>query len=109
MPLACEDSNLAIKQYHLVGEVSALITLLYKLGRFHRRVQKGKNMIEEFPALISTLGFPIAVVCFLLWERHQTMKHFENVIKVDLIGAISTLKVELVKLNERCNGGKKAN
>jgi len=65
-------------------------------------------MIEELPALISTLGFPIAVVCFLLWERHQTMKHFEKTIKVDLVGAITALKVEIVKLNERCNGGKKA-
>lgn len=75
-------------------------------------------MIEDFPALISTLGFPIAVVCFLLWERHHTAKsvreerlstmvHFEKAIKVDLVNAITSLKVEIVKLNERCNGGKK--
>lgn len=63
-------------------------------------------MIEELPSLISTLGFPIAVVCFLLWERHQSMKHFERAIKVDLVGAITSLRVEIVKLNERCNGGK---
>ena len=74
-------------------------------------------MIEELPSLISTLSFPIAVVCFLLWERHhnaklvreerlQTMLHFEKAIKVDLVNAINSLKVEIVKLNERCRGGK---
>ena len=35
------------------------------------------------------------------------MTHFEKVIKVDLIGALHDLKVEIVKLNERCNGGKR--
>ena len=65
-------------------------------------------MIEDVPSLISTLGFPIAVVCFLLWERHKSMLHLEKAIKIDLVGAITTLKVEIVKLNERCNGGKKA-
>ena len=64
-------------------------------------------MIEDIPSLISTLGFPIAVVCFLLWERHQSMKHFEKAIKVDLVGALTDLKVEIVKLNERCNSGGK--
>ena len=64
-------------------------------------------MIEELPSLISTLGFPIAVVCFLLWERHKSMLHFEKAIKIDLVGAITALKVEIVKLNERCNGGRK--
>ena len=75
-------------------------------------------MIEELPALVSTLGFPIAVVCFLLWERHhnsklaqeerlQTMLHFEKAIKVDLVNAINDMKTEIVKLNERCSGGKK--
>ena len=72
-------------------------------------------MIETLPALISTLGFPITVVCFLLWERHHnskltrqermdTMMHFEKAIKVDLVNAINDLKVEIVKLNERCSG-----
>jgi len=64
-------------------------------------------MIEAMPQLISTLGFPIAVVCFLLWERHKSMKCFEKAIKEDLVGAINNLKMEIVKLNERCNGGKK--
>ena len=58
-------------------------------------------------SVISTLGFPIAVVCYLLWERHRTMIHLERVIKEDLVDAISELKVEIVKLNERCDKGKK--
>ena len=64
-------------------------------------------MIEEIQSFIVTLGFPIAVVCYLLWERHKTMMHFEKAIKVDLVGAISDLKMEIVKLNERCNGNSK--
>ena len=63
-------------------------------------------MFADLPTLISTLGFPIAVVCFLLWERHKSMLHFEKAIKVDLVDAINSLKVEIVKLNERCKGGK---
>lgn len=62
--------------------------------------------------LISTLGFPIAVCIYLLWERQRTAKatlkerkdtmhHLENVIKNDLVHAIDSLKVEIVKLNER--------
>lgn len=59
-------------------------------------------------SVISTLSFPIAMVCYLLWERHKTMIHFEKAIEVDLVGAIVDLKVEIVKLNERCSGeGKK--
>ncbi len=63
-------------------------------------------MIEGFPTLISTFGFPIAVVIYLFWERRQTMLHFEKAIKYDLVDAINNLKMEIVKLNERCNGGK---
>jgi hypothetical protein len=61
-------------------------------------------MIEEIQSFIVTLGFPIAVVCFLLWERYRTISHFETVIKKDLVGAINDLKLEIVKLNERCDG-----
>jgi hypothetical protein len=61
-------------------------------------------MIEEIQSFIVTLGFPIAVVCYLLWERNKTMCHFEKVIKKDLVGAINDLKLEIVKLNERCDG-----
>lgn len=74
-------------------------------------------MIENFPSLISTLGFPIAVCCYLFWERfhiaksHQkerekTLQSLEHVIKNHLVSAITELKVEIVKLNERCEGGK---
>jgi predicted PurR-regulated permease PerM len=56
-------------------------------------------MLEEVTMLISTLGFPIAVCCYLLWERHSMIQKFTK--------AINDLKVEIVKLNERCNGGKK--
>ncbi|MBE9570783.1 MAG: hypothetical protein IMF11_09150 [Proteobacteria bacterium] len=75
-------------------------------------------MIEDIPSLISTLGFPIAVCCYLLWERHHTAKrvqverqetlhHLENAIKNNLVSAINDLKLEIVKLNERCNSPKK--
>jgi len=75
-------------------------------------------MLEAMPSLISTLGFPIAVCCYLLWERHyvakrvqaerqDTLHHLEDAIKNHLVTAINELKVEIVKLNERCNGGKK--
>ena len=64
-------------------------------------------MFEEIQSFIVTLGFPIAVVCYLLWERHRTMCHFEKVIKEDLVGAICELKIEIVKLNERIDGRKK--
>ena len=63
-------------------------------------------MLEGIQSFIVTLGFPIAVVCYLLWERHKTMCNFEKVIKKDLVGAICDLKMEIVKLNERCAGGK---
>jgi hypothetical protein len=66
-------------------------------------------------ALISTLGFPIAIVCYLLWERRhvakevreeriQTLHYLENAITDNLVGAINELRTEIVKLNERCDG-----
>ena len=72
-------------------------------------------MFEELPTLVSTLGFPIVVCLYLLWERfhvakhvqeerQEIMHHFEKAIKVDLVNAIVDLKVEIVKLNERCGG-----
>ena len=73
----------------------------------------------DIATLVSTLGFPIAVVCYLLWERRyqahevrkerlETLLHLEKAIKNDLVHAIDELRVEIVKLNERCNGGKKS-
>jgi hypothetical protein len=75
-------------------------------------------MLNDMATLISTLGFPVAVVCYLLWERYWLAKevrrermatqiHLEKVIKNDLVHAIDDLKSEIIKLNERCNGGKK--
>lgn len=71
-------------------------------------------MFESIVSLISTLGFPVAVVCYLLWERHhiakdvrkertETLRYLEKAIKEDLVHAIDTLKEEIIKLNERCN------
>lgn len=75
-------------------------------------------MIETLPLLTTTLGLPTAVTIYALWDRHQTLlrteqerqetlRYLEKAIKVHLVGAINELKLEIVKLNERCNGGKK--
>lgn len=69
-------------------------------------------MIEDLPALISTHGFPIVMCCYLLLERHhtanahqkereKTQEKLAEAIK-DFTTAISDLKTEIVKLNERC-------
>ena len=73
-------------------------------------------MIEEMPSLIETLGFPIAVALLLFWmlyhtnkvhreEREKTQETLADAIK-DFTKAINDLKMEIVKLNERCEGGK---
>lgn len=75
-------------------------------------------MLDDIAALISTLGFPVVIVCYLLWERRclsrevrqdrrDTQVHLEKIIKNDLVHAINDLKTEIIKLNERCNGGRK--
>ena len=75
-------------------------------------------MIETLPLLASTLGLPTAVAIYALWDRHQTvlrteqerqetLRYLEKAIKVHLVGAINDLKLEIVKLNERCNSGGK--
>ena len=74
-------------------------------------------MIEEMPSMIETLGFPIAVALLLFWmlfhtnkvhreEREKTQQILADAIK-DFTSAIGDLKVEIVKLNERCDGGVK--
>ena len=71
-------------------------------------------MIIDLPGLISTLGFPIVIVCYLLWERRhiakevreertETLRYLEKAIKNDLVRAIDDLKEEIIRLNERCN------
>jgi len=62
-------------------------------------------MIEDIPALISTLGFPIAITIYLLWERQQVTKTLEKAIKQDLVIAIQELREEIIRFSERCNGG----
>jgi len=54
--------------------------------------------MEELAGLVSTLGFPIAVCCYLLWERYTMIQKFTK--------AINELKTEIIKLNERCRGEK---
>jgi len=53
-------------------------------------------MIED---MVTTLGFPVGVCCYLLWERFTLLQKFTK--------AITDLKVEIVKLNERCKEPKK--
>jgi len=60
----------------------------------------------DITTLISTVGFPIAVTCYLLWERQQVTRRLENAIKQDLAQAIQDLKEEIIKFNAKCNGGK---
>jgi len=47
---------------------------------------------------VATLGFPIGVSCYLLYERFTLLQKFTK--------AITDLKVEIVKLNERCKESK---
>jgi len=58
-------------------------------------------MIEELPNWISTLGFPIAIVIYLLYERQSTTKELNRAIDEKLVVSINELRVEIVKLNER--------
>lgn len=36
--------------------------------------------MEEFTNIVSTLGFPIAVACFALWNSHQHEKYLQGVL-----------------------------
>ncbi len=40
--------------------------------------------MEEFTSLVSTLGFPIAVACFALWNSHQHEKYLQSVLDTTL-------------------------
>jgi len=44
---------------------------------------------------IATLGFPIAIVIYLLYERHTGLKSLEKVIGNDLTHAIYDLREEI--------------
>ena len=36
--------------------------------------------IETIQTLISTMGFPIAISIFLLWNNRETVKHYERLL-----------------------------
>jgi len=57
--------------------------------------------MEMMQAIIATLGFPIAITVYLLWERQNVTKCLEAAIKNDLAGAINDLREQIVILNER--------
>jgi len=57
--------------------------------------------MDGMQAIIATLGFPIALCCYFLWERQNVTKGLETAIKEDLTGAISSLREQIVILNER--------
>ena len=40
--------------------------------------------MEEFTSIVSTLGFPIAVACFALWNSHQHEKYLQSVLDTTL-------------------------
>lgn len=40
--------------------------------------------MEELTNIISTLGFPIAVACFALWNSHQHEKYLQGVLDTTL-------------------------
>jgi len=58
-------------------------------------------MIEDLPTFVSTLGFPIAITIYLLWERQNATKELKCAIDEKLVVSINELRVEIVKLNER--------
>jgi len=58
-------------------------------------------MYDTLPELIASLGFPIAITIYLLWERRTITKDLKCVILNDLCGAINDLKTEIVILSER--------
>lgn len=64
-------------------------------------------MSADLPALISTLGFPIAVCVYLLWERQNISRKLEKAIREDLVSAIHDLREQIMIFSERCNGGRR--
>ena len=58
-------------------------------------------MYETYPQLIASLGFPIVLCFYLLWERRSVTKCLQKAIQNDLCCAINDLKTEIVILSER--------
>ncbi len=65
-------------------------------------------MIENAPSLIGSLGFPIAMCLYLLWERHSDKCSLVDAVAENTT-ATQEFKEEIIRFTERCNGGKKAN
>lgn len=40
--------------------------------------------MNDFINVVSTLGFPIAVACFALWNSHQHEKYLQGVLETSL-------------------------
>lgn len=81
-------------------------------------IREWRRQTMTIESLIAGFGFPIAVTIYLLYERQRTaartqeervktLHYLEKAIKVDLVGAITDLKVEIVKLSAGINGGKR--
>lgn len=50
-------------------------------------------MIETVEGMITTIGFPIALVVYLLWERQNTTK--------EMIKVLRELHIAIVELKEK--------
>jgi len=57
--------------------------------------------MDMMQTLVATLGFPIAVTVYLLWERKNITNCLVKAIKNDLVHAINELREQIVILNER--------
>ena len=56
-------------------------------------------MIDDFILqVITTLGFPVCIVIYLLYERRTVTRELSDAINNHMIGAINDLKVEISKL-----------
>ncbi len=57
--------------------------------------------MDEFVSIVSSLGFPVAVACFALWNSHQHEKYLQGVLE-------STLKENtkaIDRLSDLIDGG----
>jgi len=60
--------------------------------------------MADLPDLVATLGFPIAVTCYLLYERRAATKELSDAVNNHLVGAINALKVEITNLAAKLDG-----
>ena len=51
-------------------------------------------MMENIETVVSTMGFPIAIAIYLLWERQKTTR--------EMINVLHELHLSICKLGERC-------